>query len=326
MGALQLQRWIDRWNRYWFPTTTTRNLALCRIIAVAAQLVWFVPELERHINLISKNSAFVDPQILIRGIAAVIPREIVFVPLGMTVLYWITVAAGVTALVGLFTRSSLFIFAFGTWFFISHKYSYADIHHPEAIFAIFLMSLAFAPSGNTLSIDSLIRRYRARLAGKSSELLEMSDMAMWPLKLAHVLLALTYFSTGVSKLLAGGLGWMNGYTVQVYTFIGALRRGRPWGIWLAQFHTLGMVLGAMTVLFELFFFVSVLFPRTAPFFFFSGVLFHIGLYLFMGHPFFSHILLNALLLVFLYPDWLPHLVSSSKLRFLGGKRAQAYEG
>jgi hypothetical protein len=321
-----MKHWTDLWNRYWFPTTATRTLALCRVIAVAAQLVWFVPNtLERHINLVLKNSAFVDPQILIRGIDAVLPRDVVFTPQSITALYWITVAAGITAVVGLFARTSLFIFALGTWFFISHKYSYADIHHPEAVFAIFLMSLALAPSGHSLSFDALIRRYRARRAGKSAELLESSDLAIWPLKLAHVLLALTYFSTGASKLLAGGLGWMNGYTVQMYTFGGAVQRDRPWGIWLAQFHTLGALLGAMTLFFELFFFVSLLVPRTAPFFFLSGILFHVGLYLFMGHPFFSHILLNAILLVFLYPDRLPHLVSSYKVRFPSGKRAQAYE-
>ena len=48
---------------------------------------------------------------------------------------------------------------------------------------------------------------------------------MWPLKLAHVVLAMTYFSTGITKLLAGGLAWMNGYTLQTYVFIDGINRG-----------------------------------------------------------------------------------------------------
>ena len=33
-----LTRWLDRWNRYWFPPASTLNLAGARIVAVAAQL------------------------------------------------------------------------------------------------------------------------------------------------------------------------------------------------------------------------------------------------------------------------------------------------
>ena len=42
-----------------------------------------------------------------------------------------------------------------------------------------------------------------------------------PLKLVHVLLAIAYFSTGFSKIVYGGLQWMNGYTLQSYIFMDA---------------------------------------------------------------------------------------------------------
>lgn len=309
-----MQRWIDHWNRYWFPTTTTLNLARCRIIAVAATLYWLGPKLPGYINLATKNSEFIDPQVIIRAITFIIPRSVLFTPQGLTALYWITVIAGITALVGFFTRSSLFIFTLGIWIFIGHRYSYADVHHTESLFAIFLMSLAFAPSGNSLSIDGLIRRYRARRGSNATEPPERSALAMWPLKLAHVLLAMTYFSTGASKLLAGGLGWMNGYTVQIYTFGDAMGRDRALGIWLAQYHTLGVFMGAFTVLFELFFFVSLIRPRTAPFFFLTAILFHVGLFVLMGHPFYGHVLMNAMLLAFLQPGWFTELVTRCKVQ------------
>lgn len=303
-----MKHWIDRWNRYWFPTTTTRSLALCRILAVSAQLLWF-PSLPSHINLALGHPDFVDPQVFIQAISFIIPRDALFTPQGITALFWITLVAGITALVGLFTRPSLFVFTLGNWIFVGHRFSYADVHHPEALFAIFLLTLTLAPSGKSLSIDAFLSRRRARDAGASTDRMDVSDTAMWPLKLAHVLLAMTYFSTGASKLLAGGLGWMNGYTVQIYTFADAMAQNRPLGIWLAQYHTLGVLLGAFTVLFELFFFLSLILPRTAPFFFVNAILFHIGLFVVMGHPFFYHILLNALLLVFLDPGWFRALVN-----------------
>lgn len=65
-------------------------------------------------------------------------------------------------------------------------------------------------------------------------------------------------------------------------------------------------------------------PRTAPYFFVGGILFHIGLYLTSGHPFFEHILLNAILLLFLGPRWFPSQLA--KLDGLGSWRlARAHQ-
>jgi hypothetical protein len=89
-----VKRWIERWNAYWFPETTTRELCLSRIVVVAAQLLLFPPVLEKHINYLTKNSEFIDPQVIISAIAAVFPRETVFTPSVFTTLYWVTFVAG----------------------------------------------------------------------------------------------------------------------------------------------------------------------------------------------------------------------------------------
>ena len=132
---------------------------------------------------------------------------------------------------------------------------------------------------------------------------------MWPLKLAHVILSMTYFSTGISKLLSGGLAWLNGYTLQNYVFTDGINRGIPAGIWLAHQHTLCVFLAIGTIAFETFYFVSLFVPRAARLFFVGAILFHIGLYVVSGHPFFEHILMNAILLLFLDPEWFPALVN-----------------
>ena len=300
-----MKRLIAVWNAYWFPTTSTLNLAGARMFAVAAQVFWLFPSLSYQINLVTKNATFERPQVLIRVIAAVFPRELIFSPGTFTLIYWVSIAAGLAALVGFATRTSVFLLALGTWFFVSHSYSYADVHHTQALFAIFLMVLPFSPAGDSLSIDALIRRRRARIAGEPMPIARPTDTAMWPLKLAHVLLAMTYFSTGITKLLSGGLAWMNGYTLQNYIFNTGVNRGIAVGIWLAHQHTLCVLLSIGTILFETFFFVSILVPRLAPLFFVGGILFHIGLYLIAGHPFFEHIVMNALLLLFLDPNWFP---------------------
>ena len=229
---------------------------------------------------------------------AVLPREAFFNPDTFTVLYGATFAAGLLALVGLFTRLSLFLFTVGTWIFVAHLFSYGDRHHTEALFALFLMLLVFAPSGERLSVDALLRRRRGAAPAGTSEL------AVWPLKVMHVLLGLTYFSAGMAKMLHSGLEWMNGYTLQGHTLADALSRGHPVGVWLAQQHTLAVLLSVFTIIFELFFWVSLILPRRwTPVFLFGALMFQVGLYVSGGYDFFQHMVLLALLLVFLVPDW-----------------------
>jgi uncharacterized membrane protein YphA (DoxX/SURF4 family) len=297
-----VKRWIDRWDAYWFPEATPLYLCMSRIMVVGMQLLLFLPSLDKHFDLLDKNPDFIDPQVIISAIAAVFPRDDYFTHGNFTVVYWVMVAAGILALIGLFTRPSIFVFALLSGIFVAHEYSYGDRHHTEAIWIIFMMCLAFSPSNARLSVDALLRRRRERATGAPPP--DTQDSVMWPLKFAHVLLAMTYFSTGASKLIAArGFMWMNGYTLQWYTFGDAMRRGFPFGVWLAQQHGIAVVMSVFTVLFELFFFVSLFLPRWAALFFLSAIFFHIGLYFAAGHDFFQHIALNFTLLVCLTPWW-----------------------
>jgi hypothetical protein len=319
-----VKRWIDGWNAYWFPSTSTLALSICRIVVVAVHVVWFIPafaSLPEQINLLEKNHDFINPQLIISAISAAVPRVAFFTPEVFTVLYSATLIAGILALVGLLTRVSLVLLTMGTWILIAHKYSYGDQHHPEALLAIFLLLLACAPSGQRLSLDSLIRR-RVHSDG-ATELSDRVETAMWPLRLTHVLLALTYFSTGVSKLIEGGLEWMNGYTLQSYTFQDAVNRKLQLGLWLAQHHELAIALSIFTILFETFFFVSLLVPRIAPLFFVTGVFFHLGLFATGGHPFFPHVILLLVLLFFLDPQWWRSRVNKYLVAYHPSWRRQA---
>jgi hypothetical protein len=104
-------------------------------------------------------------------------------------------------------------------------------------------------------------------------------------------------------LVVGGPRWLNGYTLQNHTFIDAVNRDIPLGIWLAQQHTLAIVLSVFTILLETFFFVSLLLPWTAPFIFVAAFFFQLGLLLTAGHVFNEHMVLLVLLFLFIRPQW-----------------------
>jgi uncharacterized membrane protein YphA (DoxX/SURF4 family) len=294
-----LRHWAEWWDRYWFTPAPTVNLAMARILAVASQLFWVFPSLDEQLSRLQANSRFIHPQMLIRIVATVFPRDTWFTPGTITAIWWLTVAAGVLALVGLWTRPALLALALGVWFLVAHRFSYGDVHHSEAMFAFFLMSLALAPSGDDLSIDA----WRRRQAGHPPA--EMSPYARWPFALAHLLLAMVYLSTGITKVIFGGLQWVNGYTLQERTLMDALGRDVPLGIWLAQQHTLSILLSVGTVIFELGFCLSLFLPRWKTFFFAAALAFHIGLHLVAGHGFFGHMAVVLILLLCYDPPWLP---------------------
>ena len=310
--------WGEWWNAYWFPPGSLLHLAICRIVAVGTQLLLFFPDLDEHRNLVARNSEFIEPQLIVRAVMAVFPRESIFNPDTITLLYWATAAAGFLALIGLFTRTSLFLFALGTWFFVAHLFSYGDRHHTEALLCLFLMLLPLAPAGARLSVDAWLARRRRGAAEEAPP--ETSDLAIWPLKVAHVLFAITYFSAGISKMIYSGPRWLNGYTLQAHTFGDAVERGHPFGVWLAQQHTVAVALSVYTIVFEIGFIASLFLPRFAPLFILVALSFQIGLFVTAGYDFFQAMVLLTLLLFFLRPEWWQWLVARSRE---GGARAGA---
>jgi uncharacterized membrane protein YphA (DoxX/SURF4 family) len=290
---------LDCWNAYWFPESSGLSLAACRIIVVAAQLILFFPSLEKQLAFVQPFRGFIEPQLLIMMILKLLPIDAFPNATTLTIIFWTTVAAGITALIGLFTRSSAFLFALGNWILVAHKYSYGEDHHPEAILCIFLMALALSPSGRRLSIDAWLRRRRygaeIRDSYRPSEKLLT---AMWPLRLTQVLFCFVYVSTGLAKVIFAGLAWMNGYTLQHIIFGSAIRRDLAVGVWLAQQHTLCMLLSIAVILFETFFFLVLRFPKTLPYFIFGGVMLHLGILVAEGSPFLQYIVLYVVFVDF----------------------------
>src|SRR5690606_38112453 len=112
-----------------------------------------------QLHLIEGNDTFHHPEPVTRLAAALVGGEVVFRSTTfITTLWYATWSAGALALLGLFTRVTLLVFAIGNWVLVAHEYSYGERHHPEAIYCLFLMMLAFAPAGRCLSVDALLRR------------------------------------------------------------------------------------------------------------------------------------------------------------------------
>ncbi len=58
---VSVKRLIALWNAYWFPTTSTLNLAATRIVAVAAEVFWLFPSLGRARFVCSRRTQNSSP-------------------------------------------------------------------------------------------------------------------------------------------------------------------------------------------------------------------------------------------------------------------------
>lgn len=284
------------WAGYFFPTTSPVRLAVLRIVLVAAQLTYFRESLVTQ-RLLLGADGFIDPSWLTRLLLAVFSEETLRTPALVESLWWATHAAGILALVGFRARTSMFLFGLGNLILVAFRYSYGEVHHPEAIYRILLLVFAFAPIARCYSVDSWLRRRRGDTNWGPQA---TTEMATWPILLGQWMLAIAYLEAFFSKITGGGLYWMNGYTLQTYLLRDGLRFDCPMGIWFAQQpRELCMLLAAGSLFFEATFFLIMfdrvrLVRRIRPLYFAAGVGFHIGILVTMGATFQQFLMLYVL--------------------------------
>lgn len=284
-------------GRFFFRRGSTAAPAVMRVLAVGLYLFWLGDSLEYNLHHL-EAPGFDQPQYITQFILLFIDEATLRSPQVITWLWGATQAVGGLALIGLFTRVSLLAYTIGQLVLIAHAYSYGEFHHPEALYILFLFMLAFAPSGDCLSVDAMIEAGRGRRARPWYQG-SISRLALWPLLTIQVLLCIAYVDAGVSKLILGGVHWFNGYTLQNYLLEDGLRRGLPLGVWLSKYRLPCILISVGAVAFEMSFWL-VMVPRLRwlrlPILL-GGAAMHTGIYFLQGAPFFTFTVI--------YLTWVP---------------------
>ncbi len=293
---------------FFFPVGSTARPAVLRIVCVALQLVWFRYPLSSHRKLLAAPG-FEDPQWFVRVLLTFFDEPTLRSAAVIEAAWWVTMACGLLALVGLFTRAALGLFAAGTMLLISHVYSYGEYHHPEALYVVFLFLLAFCPCGDCLSVDAWLRRRGGRDGERPWYRGTPSRLAMWPLVTVQCLLVIAYTDAALSKMILGGAAWFNGYTLQNYLLFDGIRKG-TWGVYVAPYRWVCVLLAVGAVTFESSFWMVLLpqWRRFIPLILVAGVGMHLGIYVLQQAPFFQFMVL--------YLTWVPF----ERWGVLGGRR------
>jgi predicted DCC family thiol-disulfide oxidoreductase YuxK len=294
-------------DRYFFAPARLSDLALLRIVCVGGGLLVFPPLWAvLHYAQVAQSEWLPLPALKVLmlplGGWGVRPE-----PMFLHAVWLGTQLAGVTALVGLYTRPSLFLFAAGNTLIFAHFYSFGVVHHPEGIFIITLWLLAVSPSGAALSLDALLGRLRVaaqrlRFEPRPAVPAE-SGFARWPLRTVQWLLGMAYLSAGLSKLVNGGLAWFNGYTLVYYATMDGLLWGAPLAPALAGHPGVASLFSIGAVAFELTFWLAIVFPRLVPLYLLGGAAMHLSIYAVQRAPFFQFIFLYVAFIEVLRPGF-----------------------
>ncbi len=110
---------------------------------------------------------------------------------------------------GLFTRIST-VLAFGSGFLLigyAQSFGYFTRLFMPILWVLFFM--IFAKSGDAFSIDQRLNSKK-----RNSFSLSDSDEYGWPIQFAKIIFCVVFFQAGLSKLINGGVEWLDGISLQ----------------------------------------------------------------------------------------------------------------
>jgi predicted DCC family thiol-disulfide oxidoreductase YuxK len=289
-----------RWNHFWFEAVSPDNLGLCRIILYGLMFLyyvltpWLFPSWGYHEDFVlwgSVSHVFWKPVWLMSLLH--LP------PLSTDVLEIMQIvwrSALALSCIGLFTRVSTAIsFVLGFYLF-GIPVSFGRIHHQEHILIFSFLIMAFARCGDAWSVDALIRKARSGAIQKSPML---SGEYTWPIRMIWVVIALTYFAAGFSKLRHSGLDWIHSDTMSYfltsrYYYSSDADPLTSWGLVMARGTIMPRLLAASGMFFELALPIA-LFSRRSRWLLVPGVAgMQFGIAALMGPNFYQMILCQLL--------------------------------
>lgn len=188
---------VRRWNHFWFAPSAPSNLGLCRVVFFGAMVVL---ALLTHSGLWAGMPApFWQPITLF---------EMFGIPVAsagtLALLDRVWLVSLVLSCVGLFTRGSTVVAFIVGAYLLGLPHNFGKTHHSDTILLLSLCVLAVSRCGDAWSLDRVLAKRRSGASPSPRPSAEYT----WPIHLVWTLMAIVFFSAGVSKLRESGLDWI----------------------------------------------------------------------------------------------------------------------
>ena len=193
---------MTRWDKFWFPAGARLSLGAARI-AVSMSVLWSLKRLyepDFAALLAKKPVELYDPVGILRLLGSGVPSAGLLA--AIQIIAWV---ATIAMLLGLASRVSTVVSLVTALALASFQVSFAPgWHHTYPLVFLAQIPLVFAPVGDSLSADNLIRRLRGRTPPQRGE-----GAYAWGIRLVQFGVALVFFNAFIHKLLQGhfSLAW-----------------------------------------------------------------------------------------------------------------------
>jgi Vitamin K-dependent gamma-carboxylase len=257
---------VRRWQAFWFPPVPVRRLAAFRVVMTAYAFfdVWLVSGFISRYSRVDEY--FYTALVVLRPLPRLTPSL-------TSAVYAVLVVSLALALVGCFTRPSLWVAApLYLWWWATY-YSFGAVHHGRIAVVVALFVLAVGPSGRAYSVDSWRARTRvARQGAPPSTADQRDELAGWALRVMMVLVVGAYVLAAYSKLRVTGPAWVSGGALEAVM----IKNGTPAAMLLVRHIWLVYTMAALTLLLESTAWLLFFRGRIRDAYVVAAVLFHIG--------------------------------------------------
>jgi hypothetical protein len=302
------------WTRFWHQPVRGERLALVRICLALAlltdQLIQYLPCFADLYGPDGVGYAGLHDGYLLRTWHWTILLTGTDDLAVLGPLFWVWVTATVVLLVGWLTRVMSVAVWFLTMCFLDRNPNATN--YGDSVLSTALFLLMFMPTGRAFSIDAWRRRRKALVKGTPPDdpAISKPTVPAWGVRLLQLQLCIIYLTTGLAKLrgnperlpLPFGLPDFNGmwwhgtalhYVLNDLTLARISYAQLPLPFWMTA------TLSYVSLLFETFFPLLVLWRPTRKWTLWFGVLFHLGIFLAIEVGWFSFYTLS------LYGAWVP---------------------
>jgi hypothetical protein len=187
-----------RWHAWWFAPSSPLDLGVGRAVFFGILACLYLPADFR--GWADVAPVFWQPT---WSFAVLRLPVLTAAELGVVQALWKLALVG--ACLGLATRASIVAALVLGFYLLGLPHCFGKIHHYDAFLIFVFAILAVARSGDAFALDRVLWRRRR---GDAPAPVPPSGEYTWPIRAIWVVLALVFFSAGVSKLRTSGLAWV----------------------------------------------------------------------------------------------------------------------
>lgn len=213
-----IRTWLKALTDYWFTSMPAQRLAGLRICVGIFALWYFGRRIELYADVARSSPEYFDPV----GLAALLSEPLS--PVYIDYMFMLMLLLVVAFVAGWKHRILAPLLSLLSLFLISYRNSWSMIYHTDNAMWLQLFILSMVPAADCWSCDAWSQRRKQARDVEWKPVL-ISERYGWPIRLMAIATGLTYFLSGVAKVVGeSGWSWALGEPLRLQLAVDGLRK------------------------------------------------------------------------------------------------------